>query len=89
MYLHIGENKLIKEEDIIGIFDSDTSTVSKITRKLLSEAQKNGTLETIGLFPKSFIVVTENKTDKIYFSQLSSKTLAQRAETDDLIERKL
>ena len=32
MYLHIGNGKMIKMKDIVGIFDSDTATVSKITR---------------------------------------------------------
>ena len=32
MYLHIGNGKSVKREDIIGIFDLDTATVSKITK---------------------------------------------------------
>ena len=31
MYLHIGEDTLIKDKEIIGIFDIDTSTVNKAT----------------------------------------------------------
>jgi hypothetical protein len=40
MYLHVGNNKNIREKSIIGIFDTDTSTVSTITRKFLSGAEK-------------------------------------------------
>ena len=40
MYLHAGNNKNIRERDIIGIFDADNSTISYITRKYLSDAEK-------------------------------------------------
>ena len=33
MYLHLGQDTVIKMEEIIGIFDLETSTISKITRK--------------------------------------------------------
>ena len=36
MYLHLGGEYVIKEEEVIGIFDLDTSTVSKHTRKFLN-----------------------------------------------------
>ena len=35
MYLHIGNGKSLKLEDIVGIFDLDTATVSKITKKFI------------------------------------------------------
>ena len=34
MYLHIGNGKSVKQKNIIGIFDLDTATVSKITKIL-------------------------------------------------------
>ena len=40
MYLHIGNQKNIREKDIIGIFDADRTTTSWVTRKYLSEAQR-------------------------------------------------
>ena len=40
MYVHLGVDSLVKEEDIIGIFDLDSTTVSKHTRKFLNEAEK-------------------------------------------------
>ena len=41
MYLHIGEDTVIKSDEIIGIFDMDTSTVNKATRDFLKTAEKN------------------------------------------------
>ena len=37
MYLHIGNGESIKKENIIGIFDLDTATVSGITKKYINE----------------------------------------------------
>ena len=81
MYLHAGNNKNIKISDIVGIFDTDTATISKITKAYLSECEKRG--ETVSVsyeLPKAFILTSENKKNTVYFSQLSVKTLCQRAD---------
>ena len=36
MYLHLGQDTVVKKKDIIGIFDMDTTTVSKISRDYLN-----------------------------------------------------
>lgn len=82
MYLHLGMDKVINFDDIIGIFDLDTSTVSKNTRNYLSKAEKDGIVENVCYdLPKSFIVC-RNKSgeDKVYIAQISSTTLQKRAE---------
>ena len=57
MYLHLGMDKVITFDEIIGIFDLDTSTVSKSTRNFLAKAEKAGIVENICYdLPKSFIV---------------------------------
>lgn len=80
MYLHVGLDRVIKFEQIIGIFDLDTSTVSKATRDYLSLAEKRGEVENVcNDLPKSFIVcIDEEGKRKIYISQLSSQTLLKR-----------
>ncbi len=81
MYLHIGNNKTIKMTDIIGIFDTDTSTISKYTKNYLSACEKRG--ETVNVtmeLPKSFILTSAKGKNTVYFSQLSGKTLCQRAD---------
>ena len=40
MYLHIGNGESIKTDDVIGIFDLDTATVSKVTKKYISKKEK-------------------------------------------------
>lgn len=85
MYLHLGQGVVVPEADIIGIFDMDNTTSSRITRKFLNEAEKNNRIIIISdELPNSFVVCSNNKTDnkiKIYLSQLSSQTLLKRSET--------
>jgi hypothetical protein len=80
MYLHLGMDKVITFDEIIGIFDLDTTTVSKSTRNFLAMAEKAGIVENICYdLPKSFIVCrTKDGKDKVYISQISSQTLLKR-----------
>ena len=79
MYLHVGNNKNLRESSIIGIFDTDNATLSSITRKFLSNAEKNGKVESaVEEIPKSFVLYREDGDVKICFSQLSSAALLGR-----------
>lgn len=82
MYLHVGNNRIIREKDIIGIFDTDSSTLSSpITKKYLSDAEKSGRVEMAGDdIPKSFIVYRDprKKETRICFSVLSTAALIGR-----------
>ncbi len=82
MYLHLGQETVVMQDDIIGIFDLDNTTVSKATRDYLSKAEKRKQVVNVSFeLPKTF-VLTNNKTDgnKIYISQISSSTLLKRAD---------
>lgn len=81
MYLHLGADKVVRSKDIIGIFDMDTSTVSKRTREFLTLSEKNGEAITVSFeLPKSFVVVSnkKKKEKRVYISQISSSTLYKR-----------
>ena len=80
MYLHLGMDKVITFDEIVGIFDLDTTTVSKSTRNYLAMAEKAGIVENICYdLPKSFIVCrTKDGKEKVYISQISSQTLLKR-----------
>ena len=82
MYLHLGHDTVISKKDILGIFDIDTSTVSKITREYLSKKEKDGNCVTVSYeLPGSFVVCTDKKGEEtVYISQLSSSTLLKRTE---------
>lgn len=75
MYLYLGGNSMVKDENIIGIFDMDQTTVSEKTRHFLNIAQKNGSIkETSFELPKSFVVCD----DCVYIAQPNPKTLEKR-----------
>ena len=80
MYLHVGKEIILKTEDIIGIFDLDTATVSKSTRNYLAKSEKRGeVINVTSELPKSFIVCEKDNERKIYISQISTSTLEKRS----------
>ena len=82
MYIHLGQETVVKTDDVIGIFDLDSTTISKHTRNFLNKAEKKGEVITITYeLPKSFIVCANHKEKgrKIYLSQISSTTLVKRS----------
>ena len=80
-YLHIGQNLMLEDKRIIGIFDLDITSQSKITRTFLNQAEEDGVVLTaIEDIPKSFIVCDHPYHRQIvYISQLNSSTLAKRS----------
>lgn len=82
MYLHLGQETVVMQDDIVGIFDLDNTTVSKASRDYLAQAEKNKQVINVSFeLPKTFIL-TNNKSEgnRIYISQISSSTLLKRAE---------
>ncbi len=78
MYLHLGQDYIVKTRDVIGIFDMDTATVSKNTRQFLSRAESEGAMVTLSDdIPKSF-VVTDFPMDTVFVTPISSATLKKR-----------
>ena len=58
MRLSLGAGVSVATEDILGIFDMDTATVSPVTKKFLNTAQKRGGVTVVGEeLPKSFVVI--------------------------------
>ena len=87
MYLHLGDEVMAKNRQIIGIFDLDTATVTKTTRDFLAQAQKNGIIVNISEnLPKSFVLYEENGEFKVFVSPLATATLRRRAQTSHQFE---
>ena len=81
MYLHLGQDIIVNERDIVGVFDLDNSTVSKHTRDFLARAQKEGRVVNVSMeLPKSFVVCRDKEGETVYLSQLSSATLLRRSQ---------
>ena len=81
MVLHIGEGKILNKKDIVGIFDLETTSISKKTREFLriNEKKKN-VIYVSEEIPKTFVI---EKNKKVYISQISSQTLYKRSERID------
>lgn len=84
MYLHLGQDTVIRTGAIVGIFDPDTSTVSARTRRTLALMEKRGDIALVsdGL-PKAFVLCTQEKgASTLYLSDISVQTLAKRLEEE-------
>ncbi len=80
MYIHLGQETVIKSDEVIGIFDLDSTTVSKNTRIFLNKAEKSKKVINVSFeLPKSFIVCQDKKKTKVFISQISSSTLRKRS----------
>ncbi len=82
MYLHLGQETVVRVRDIVGIFDMDNTTISKHTRQFLADAEKAGRVINVSQeLPKAFVICREGKGEEtVYVSQISTATLMKRLE---------
>ena len=87
MYLHLGQDTVVLQKEIIGIFDIEKASLSKYTRDFLKLAEKKGRVVDVSyVMPKSFVLCVCDGNPTVYISQISPQTLKKRAEqplTDD------
>ena len=82
-YLHLGKDTSIEINNILGIFDMDTSTVSKHSRDFLSLCEKENRIVNVSFeLPKSYIVYDFDGEYSVYLSPLNSATLLGRMRDD-------
>lgn len=79
MYIDIATDFLVKDSDIVGIFDLDnTTTAGKHTMNFLNEKQKEGKVTyLIKDIPKSFVVMNNGE---VFVVELNSQILKKRFE---------
>lgn len=84
-YLHLGKDTSIEIENIVGIFDMDTSTVSKHTRDFLNICEKENRIVNVSYeLPKSYILYDFSGEYSVYLSPLNSATLLKRMKESNL-----
>ena len=82
MYLHLGQDTVVRDCDIIGIIDLDITTQSIRTRNYLNTAEKRGEVRYVTEdLPKSFVVAGQRASQRVYISQLSTATLLKRSQS--------
>ena len=78
-YLHLGKDTSIEINNIVGIFDMDTSTVSKHTREFLRVCENENRIVNVSFeLPKSYILYDFSGEYSVYISPLNSATLLKR-----------
>ena len=79
MYIHIGKDLVIKEEEIIGIFNLDYIGNTKEYRnfKTFLENQKNLKILTPNV-GKTFILIENNGKSKAYITNIGVGTIGKR-----------
>lgn len=85
MYLHIGNSQMIPARRVIGVFDLEITSQSKITSAFLKNAEREGVvIDACEDIPKSFLICDHPYHKQIvYLSQLNSRTLQGRAEEQE------
>ncbi|MCL2813735.1 MAG: DUF370 domain-containing protein [Oscillospiraceae bacterium] len=83
MFVQASKNRFLRQRDIVGVFDLDTSTISAVTKNFLSGAEKNGRTVGITKLPKSFVLAAfKKRKETIYFSaSMTSHIQKQRLST--------
>ena len=82
-YLHLGKETSIEIKNIVGIFDMDTSTVSKHTRSFLNDCEKENRIVNVSYeLPKSYILYDFAGEYSVYLSPLNTATLLGRMKQD-------
>lgn len=79
MFVHLGQDYIVPVQSIIGIFDMDTSTISRHTRTFIARLEKEH--KVIALFddlPKAAVLCDTAFGERLYISQISSSTLFAR-----------
>lgn len=80
MFLHLGQDTVVRTDEIIGIFDIETASVGKLTRQFLAQAEQDLRVTNVSQeLPKSFIVCLGEGGARVYISQISTATLRRRA----------
>ncbi len=85
MYIHMGNGKYLRKNNIVGIFDMDTATVSVVTRRFLSDKEKKKKVSSADEeLPKSFMLLSDDDgTEKRKKNKIKSKS--KREKTDETV----
>ena len=90
MYIHLGNDVVVSESSVVGIFDIENTSISPATKEFLATAQKqNRIIYVTNDLPKSFVVCRENDGFTVYVCQVSPATMLKRAEINVIEAEKI
>lgn len=83
MFVHIGNDNVIRSRDIVTIIEQDVISSSSIMEEMMRNGQKAGTVKGSEKNAKSVVITTE----LIYYSTLSVATLKKRSKVVSMIHK--
>ena len=79
-FLPLENNRFVKKQGILGIFDLDKSTYTRVTKNFLNKAQQQAKVSTLSMgLPKSFILYDDGVKEQVYLSVFGSSVIKERA----------
>ena len=78
MYLHIGNDIILKKKNILFILDYKNLNDNNLFQDFLSKIDKKNIVDISEGKPKSIIIIKEEEVVKGYISNISSTTLGRR-----------
>lgn len=82
MFLFLGGNSVVNNDDVIGIFDIEECSVSRTTADFLNACQKRGNVVSVSEdMPKAFVVCS----DSTYITNVSNNTLNKRCKINKIL----
>ncbi len=77
MYLHLGQDVMIRGSELVAILDSSILDISEETKQFFGRLRAMGHVQGDSRLSKSMIITDH----KIYFSKISATTLGRRGHT--------
>ena len=79
MYISLGKNTFLTEEEIIGVFDLDITSQSHLTREFLSRSEKRGQVQDAAEdIPNAFVLSGKKEQQTVFLIQNTSGTLKKK-----------
>lgn len=81
MYLHIGNNNIVEQKDLIGIYNIETIKETAEYKRIIEDLEnKHLLIKEEGMDEKSLIIIKKDDNIIGYISNISSTTIAKRTE---------
>lgn len=79
MYIHIGNNVLLRKDEVIGVFSIDSLMNDNKGKKFLAEVKQSREVEDISGGKHASLVLTDTK---VFITRISTATLLTRSGND-------
>lgn len=77
--INVGGTTVLYKDEVLGIFDIDNASTKTDTKRYLASMEKAKRFELVGNdIPKSFVVISKGRREKVYMTTLSSSSLYGR-----------